>query len=149
MRVEVPRVGGVDPVLQPGELVGGLVGVVGGELVEAVEHVAQLAHAVLDVAADVLRLVQLGLLLEQPDRRARRELRFAPVLGVGARHDPQQRRLAGAVQAEHADLRSRQEAERDVAQHLLVGRVRTGQLVHREDVLVTRHRQASIEAARS
>ena len=54
VRVEVPGVGRVDAVLQARELVGGLVGVVGGELVEAVEHVAQLAHAVLDVALHVL-----------------------------------------------------------------------------------------------
>ena len=39
--VEVPGVGGVDPLLQARELVGGLVGVVGGELVEAVEQRAR------------------------------------------------------------------------------------------------------------
>ena len=38
LRVEVPGVGGVDLVLQARELVRGLVGVVGGELVEAVEQ---------------------------------------------------------------------------------------------------------------
>ena len=48
-RVELPGVGGVDAVLEPGELVGGVLRVVGGQLVEAVEHVAQLADAVLDV----------------------------------------------------------------------------------------------------
>ena len=71
-RVEVPGVGGVDPVLQARELVGRFLGVVGRELVEAVEQVAQLAHAVLDVAAHVLGLVELRLLLEHPDawRRA-------------------------------------------------------------------------------
>ena len=67
------------------ELVGGLVGVVRGELVEAVEQAAQLGDAVLDVAAHVLGLVQVRLLLEQPDRRAGRELRLAAVLGVLAR----------------------------------------------------------------
>ena len=66
--VEVPGVGGVDRVLEPGELGGGLVRVVGGQLVEAVEHVAQLAHAVLDVAAHVLGRVELRLLLEQARR---------------------------------------------------------------------------------
>ena len=42
--VEVPGVGGVDLLLQVGELVGGLVGVVGGELVEAVEQRRGLAR---------------------------------------------------------------------------------------------------------
>ena len=85
LRVEVPGVGGVDPLLQARELVGGLVGVVGGELVEAVEQRARLGDAVLDVAAHVLALVELGLLLEQPDGGAGRELRLAAVLGVAAR----------------------------------------------------------------
>ena len=73
LRVEVPRVGGVDLRLQTRELVGGLVGVVGGELVEAVEQRLGLGDAVLDVALDVLGLVELRLLLEHADasRRAR------------------------------------------------------------------------------
>src|SRR5919108_734435 len=56
--VEVPRVGGVDAGLQRGELVGGLVGVAGGQLVEAVEERARGGDAVLDVASDVLGLVE-------------------------------------------------------------------------------------------
>jgi hypothetical protein len=142
--VEVPGVGGVDLLLQARELVGGLVGVVGGEVVEAVEQAAQLGDAVLDVGAHVLALVQVRLLLEQPDGGAGRELRLAAELLVTARHDPQQGRLAGAVEAQHADLGAGQEAQRDVLQHLLVGRVRPGQLVHREDVL-TRHRRLRID----
>ena len=84
-RVEVPGVGGVDLVLQARELVGGLVGVVGGDLVVAVDQVAQLADAVLDVAADVLGLVELRLLLEQPDGGAGLQLRLAAVAVVDAR----------------------------------------------------------------
>ena len=137
--VEVPGVGGVDPLLEPRELVGGLVGVVGRQLVEAVEQVAQVAHAVLDVAAHVLGRVELRLLLEQADGARRGELRLAAELGVLPGHDAQQGGLARAVGAEHADLGSGQEGQRDVLQHLLVGRVHAGQLVHREDVLA-RHR---------
>ena len=40
--VEAPRVGGVDPLLDARELVGGLLGVVGGQLLEAVEQAAHL-----------------------------------------------------------------------------------------------------------
>ena len=67
LRVEVPGVGGVDLVLEARHLVGGLVGVVHRELVEAVEQRLRLGDAVLDVALDVLALVELGLLLEDPD----------------------------------------------------------------------------------
>ena len=135
VRVEVPRVGGVDLRLQRGELVGGLVGVVGGQLVEAVEQRARAGDPVLDVAAHVLGLVELRLLLEQPDRRVGRQHRVAAELRVAAGHDPQQRRLARAVVAEHADLGARKERERDLVEHRLVGRIRLRQAVHRVDVL--------------
>ena len=46
----------------------------GGDRVEAVEQVAERPDAVLDVAAHVLGGVELRLLLQQADRRARREL---------------------------------------------------------------------------
>ena len=110
--VELPGAGGVDLVLQARELVRGLVGVVHRQLVEAVQQVAQAAHAVLDVAAHVLGLVQVRLLLEQPDGRARSELRLAAEVLVDPGHDPQQRGLARAVEAEHADLGPGEEAER-------------------------------------
>jgi hypothetical protein len=75
------------------------------------------------------------LLLEHADGRAGGERRLAAVLLVDSRHDPQQRRLAGAVVAEHADLGARKEGQRDVVEHRLVRRVQLGQPVHREDVL--------------
>src|SRR3954466_94528 len=77
VRVEAPRVGGVDLRLQARELVGRVVGVVGGELVEAVEQRARAGDAVLDVAAHVLRLVEVRLLLEQAHLRVGREHRVA------------------------------------------------------------------------
>ena len=111
LRVEVPGVGGVDLGLDLAELLGRLLGVVGGELVEAVEQRPGLGDAVLDVALDVLGLVEVGLLLEHPDGRARG--RAPPRRGTPdrPRHDPQERRLARAVVAEHADLRARVERE--------------------------------------
>ena len=59
LRVEVPRVGRLDLVLDAGHLVGGLVAVVHRELVEPVEQRLRLGDAVLDVALDVLGLVEL------------------------------------------------------------------------------------------
>ena len=63
--VQVPAVDGVDLLLYPGELVGGLLGVVHRQLVEAIEQRPHLGDSVLDVAAHVLGGVELGLLLEQ------------------------------------------------------------------------------------
>jgi hypothetical protein len=139
--VELPEVGAVDRVLHL-RLLGeqrvvvrvGL-GERGADLAEAVEQVAQRADAVLDVAAHVLGRIELRLLLEQPGCCSRRELGDAGRGLVLAGHDPEEGRLAGAVRAEHADLRSRQERERDVRQHLPVGAVELVGPVHRVDVV--------------
>ena len=70
--VELPRIGAVDRVLHLrllGEqrvVVGVRLGERRGDLVEAVEQVAQRAHAVLDVAAHVRFGIEIRLLLEQP-----------------------------------------------------------------------------------
>ena len=146
-RVERPGVAAVDLVLHLRLLgeqrveVGVGLGEGGRDRVEAVEQVAQLAHAVLDVAAHVLGRVELGLLLEQPDGRAGRELRLAARGLLAPGHDPQQRRLARAVRPEHADLRPVEERERDVREHLAVGPVELVGPVHRVDVL--RHSRSS------
>ena len=106
----------------------------GGDRVEAIEQVAQRPDAVLDVAADVLGGIEVGLLRSQPtvapaaNRRCRSRL-------LDAGHDPQQRRLPGAVRPEHADLRAREERERDVVEHLALGPVELGGPDHREDVV--------------
>ena len=150
--VELPEVGPVDRVLHLrllGEqrvVVGVRLGEGGADLVEAVEQVAQRADAVLDVAAHVLGRIELRLLLEQADRCPRRQLGDPRRRLVPAGHDPQERRLAGAVRAEHADLRSRQERERDVRQHLAVRAVELVGPVHREHVF-RGHRRRTIAAS--
>ena len=71
--VDVPGVGGVQLLLQLAHLLHQLVGVVGGhqlgDLVVPVELGLD-RHAVLDVLADGLGLVELRLLLQDADRRA-------------------------------------------------------------------------------
>ena len=57
----------------------------GRDRVEAVEQVAELADAVLDVAAHVLGRVELGLLLEEADGRARVQLGDRPRTAPRAR----------------------------------------------------------------
>ena len=74
---ELPCTPAVDLVLHLGLLgqqrveVGVGLGELRGDLVEAVEQVAQLPHAVLDVLAHGLRRVELGLLFQQADARVR------------------------------------------------------------------------------
>ena len=78
--IQLPRVGAVDRILHFGLLgeqrvvVRVRLGELHRQLVEAVEQVAQRSHAVLDVAAHVLLGIEPGLLLEQPNGRAGREL---------------------------------------------------------------------------
>ena len=71
--VEVPAVDRVDLLLHAAELVGGLVGVVHRQLVEAVEQRPDLGDAVLDVALDVLGGVEL-----------RAPARAVPTVALGA-----------------------------------------------------------------
>ena len=139
LAVEVPQVLGVDLVLQLGHLVGGLVGVVGGDLVVAVEQRLLGGDALHDVLAHGLFRVELRLLLEVADARALGDPALAGEFGVDAGHDAQQRRLAGAVDAEHADLGVRVERQVDVLQHLLAGRIGLGQTLHVIDELAAVH----------
>ena len=146
LRLELPRAAPVDLVLHLRLLgeqrveVGVRLGELRGDLVEAVQQVAQLAHAVLDVLAHRLGGIELGLLLEQPDGRVRRQLGDARRRLLLAGHDPQQRRLARPVRPEDADLGARQERERDVRQHLPFGAEELVDLVHREDVFAAHGR---------
>ena len=128
LALEVVAVRGLDDRLElrlfGGDLVEVRVGLrVGGvDRVEARQGVLDLAHRDLDVAAHVLRRVELRLLLQEADLDAGLRPRLALELLVDARHDPQQGGLARAVQAQHADLGAREEAERDVAEdHALRG----------------------------
>ena len=134
-------------VLEPGELGGGLVGVVGRQLVEAVEHVAQLAHAVLDVAAHVLVGSSCGSCSSSPT--------VAPGASCASPRNSVSRPAMIRSSVDLPDplgpstpiLAPGRKRQRDVLQHPLVGRVDPGQLVHREDVL-RRHERSRIESGR-
>ena len=91
------------------------------------------AHAVEDVALDVLGRVELGLLAQEADGEAGGEAGLADEAVVEPGHDPQQARLAGAVRPDDADLGARVERDRDVLEHRPVGRVVPGELVGRVD----------------
>ena len=139
LRVEVPQIVPVDNVLQPRHLVGVLVGIVHRQLVIAVDHGLLVRHAVHGVAEHVLRLVELRLLAEIAHAHAGGGPGLAQVLLLDARHDLQQRGFARAVHAHHADLRVRQEGQRNVVQHLLSAGIGLGKLLHHVDVLRRGH----------
>ena len=138
--VEVPRVGVVEVGLQVAHLGEQLV-VVGvgvahllGDLVVAVELALDLADGLLDVLQDGLALGQRRLLLEHADGRAGVEDRVAVVGVVEPGHDLEQRRLAGAVGSDDADLGAVQEREGDVVEDDLVA-VGLAHVAQGEDVL--------------
>ena len=140
LAVEVPRVGVVDVLLElahlgeQGVVVGVGVGHLGRDLVVAVELGLDLAGALLDVAEDGLVLVERRLLQEDADARARSQAGLAVGRLVESGHDLEDRRLAGAVGADHADLRAGVEGHRDVIEDdLLV--VRLAGTGHGVDVL--------------
>ncbi len=87
----------------------------------------RLAHGV--------RVVQLRLLLQVADADAGLGACLAVDVRVHAGHDLQQRRLAGAVQAQHADLGAGKEGKRDIAQDGPLGRHNLRDAVHGVDVL--------------
>ena len=71
------------------------------------ERVLDVAHRLLDVAARTSFVgVELRLLRQEADLDAGLRPRLAFELLVDAGHDPEQRRFARAVEAEHADLRA-------------------------------------------
>ena len=139
LAVEIPQVLGVDLVLELGHFVGGLVRIIGRDLVVAVEQRLLGGDALHHVLAHGLFRIELRLLLQVADARAFGDPALAGEVLVDAGHDAQQRRLAGAVDAEHADLGVRVEGQMDVIQHLLGGRIGLGQTLHVIDELATVH----------
>ena len=136
--VDVPRVRGVDGGLQLAHLLHEGVEVrvrvrhLLGDLVVALDLAVDLADALLDVLEHGLGLVQLGLLHQDAHRVAGREPRLAVRGLVQPGHDLQDRRLAGAVGADHADLRPGVERHGDVVQDQFVAHLLAG-LDHRVD----------------
>ena len=103
------------------------------------------AHAFLDRFTHGLGRVQFRFLRQVANLDARLRARFALEIGVHAGHDLQHGGLAGAVQAQQADLRAREEGQRDVLDDLPLGRDHLGHAVHGVDVL--RGHEVSVGAA--
>ena len=102
--IEVPQPLGLDLVLKLGHLVGGFVGVVQRQFVVAVEDRLLHRHAFHDVLAHRFCGIELRLLRQVTDAGAVGGPGLAGILVVDPGHDAKERRLTGAVDAEHADL---------------------------------------------
>src|SRR2546422_3570347 len=100
--------------------------------------------ALLDDFLDSLPLVELGLLLQEPDGIAFGKGGLPEVVLVHTRDDAQQRALARAVQPEDADLGPVIEGQVDILEHLLLGRVHAAHADEGKDDLLIRwaHRGA-------
>ena len=135
LAVQIPAVLRVDLVLQLAHLVHQRVEVgigvahLGAHLVEALHLRQDVGERQLNVLQDGLVLLQRRLLLQDAHRVAGRQARLAVGNFLQPRHQLQQRGLAHAVGAHHADLRTRVERQRHVVQDDLVA-MRLARLVH-------------------
>jgi hypothetical protein len=105
------------------------------DLVEALDELHHLAEAFLDDLAHAACGGEVRFLRQVADADAGLRPGLALEFLVDAGHDPQQRGLARAVQAEHADLGAGEEAERDVLEDETLGRNDLAHPVHRVNVL--------------
>ena len=141
--VQIPAVRRVDLGLQialPFEqrvhlVVGHRLGELVGDRVVFGQQRLEFGDAFFDVAAHVFARVELRFLRQEADFDAFLRPRFAVDRGIDAGHDPQQRRLSGTVQAEHADLRAGEKRQRNVLQNLAPAGHDLGDAVHGVDVL--------------
>ena len=105
------------------------------DLVETVQQGANLGNPLLDNFAHGLVGVQLGLLRQVANADARLGPGLAVMLGVDAGHDAQNGRLAGAVEAQQADLCAGKEGQRNVLDDGPVRRHYLADADHRVDIL--------------
>ena len=87
--------------------------------VELIQEIDRFLHPLLHDFTDRLRLIQLRLLLQEADGKARGEDRLPDKIRIDAGQDPEQRALARTVQAQDADLRPVEIGEINVLQDRL------------------------------
>jgi hypothetical protein len=106
------------------------------DLFEARDQPFHRSDRVLDGLLHGLPGLEARLLREEADAQAFGGLRFALEVLVHPRHDAQQRALARAVDAEHADLRAGQKREPEALDQLAVGLDHLAEVLHLKDELV-------------
>jgi len=114
-----------DPATHPGaedlvfrRLVGRLAELIPGCVVHG-DEICQRLHTLFDALSHRLVGVELRFLREHADGVARLEMNVPVELPVEAGEDSQERTLARAVEAQHADLRAVKERQADVSDDLL------------------------------
>ncbi len=107
----------------------------GVDLLEFLHEIDHVLHAFFHHLAHGAGFVHQRFLLQVADGEARREHGLAVEVGVHPGQDLQQRRLARAVQAQHADLGAVEVGKGNVLQHLALA-VALGDADHRIDDLV-------------
>ncbi|MCY1346901.1 hypothetical protein D9M69_329990 [compost metagenome] len=141
LTLQVVAVGGLEDGFQLGLLggqgveVGIRLGVGGIDFVQAGLGLFDLAYGLFDDVTHALGRIQLGFLGQVADLDARHRPGFTIDLGVHPGHDAQEGRLARAVQAEHADLRAREEGQGNVFEDLTLRGHDLADPVHGVDVL--------------
>jgi hypothetical protein len=142
--VQLPGVRGLDLVLQPAllleELLHGVVfqglGEARRDLLEAVEQGPHLGDPLLHAGLDGLVRIELGLLGQVTDADVVGMPGLPREVAIEAGHDAQQRALAGPVRAKDADLRARQEGQRDPVEDDAALAHHLAQIFEREHELV-------------
>src|SRR5690606_30030030 len=142
---QIPGVGCLDLFLQFGLLCQELVeiririseGFADG--IVAINELLQLPQPFHHVAGNVLAGIELWFLRQITDLYPLRGPGFADKLLIDARHDAQKRRLAGAIQAQHADLGTGQKMQMNVLKNLLAAGIGLGETLHGVDILVGCH----------
>ena len=147
LAVEVPRIGRLDLLLQRPllldqgvhRLIVQRLGEPGADRLETLDQRPGRRRPLDDVAVNILALVELRLLGQKPHLQPVRRPPLAGERGIEAGHDPEQRRFAGAVQAQHADLGAGKKRQRDVLEDFAAARIGPAEAPHDVDVLRHAH----------
>ena len=141
--LELPAAGRIDGVLQFGLLFEQRVHLIVAhrlrkaiaDRVKALDLTEGFTDAFHDCGAHGVVIIQLRLLRQIAHADAGLGTRFAVYAGIDAGHDLQQRRLARAVEAQHADLGAGEKRQADIPQDDALGRHHLGDAIHGVDVL--------------
>ena len=154
-RVKAPCAGGVERLLQPAlrlhrrPVVDRSRRELGHHGVVLLQQLAEVADAGLDGAGDGLGAGDPRLGREIADRDAGGRTRLPLEFGQLPRHDPEQRRLAGAGGADDAEPRAGRQRQPQVAERRAFGREGRAQALQRVDRLGRRHRSAGAARRRA
>ena len=139
LRVEVPKVLGVDLILKLGHFVSGFIGIVHREFVVAIKDVFFRLHTKHDIFTHAQVCVQFGFLREVADSRALGRPCFALKFFVLTGHNAHQGRFTCAVDTDNADFHTGQEVQADVFKDFFTTGVGFGHTIHKVDILVSGH----------